>query len=528
VADSAVKQAKDMLFSDTSVDFYLSRLFDNYGVPRPIANPSDDDMYRRIGQLMATQPKTRGVRVTYQLLEILFGTQASLIAANRRAWQIFETKPNVLTVEVPQDLIVGMPPTNASYLRGLGGSDGTTGAGPTNQFLVYRQEDFTTASTPMVGLTLYINNVAHTITGITYDATQGLNTFTTLDNVAANLTDAKWYVTIPAADTYPGGYMLKDATHSSAEIGGNEAILFGPGLVDIFVQYMTQIAKAAGVVLDIQLVAPGYVRPNPTPPVTLVSITIAPVNPTIAHTTTQQFIATGHYSNGSTADLTSQCNWLSSDTTKATVGNGGAFPPIVIPNNDFETGDFTDWLLTNNGQVTSSFSGVTPHGGNFMGVVGLNTPLISGSRNDVVDRTGHLISLPNPPEAGVTYTLSFWYALVKFDLGTPVNTQNIQLFDQSGSFLAQLVLELGAINQPFTQFTIDVTAYAGVTNLNLRFTSFVNQPGTWCAICIDDVQVLRTPSTNAKGLARGIAAGQTIITAKFPNGPAGTTLLTLT
>lgn len=349
MADSAVKQAKDMLFSDTSLDFYLSRLFGNYGVPRPIANPSDDTMYRKIGQLMATQPKTTGVRVVYQFLEILFGTQASLVAINRRPWQIYETKPNVLTVEVPQDLIVATT-SNATFLHGLGGRDGTTGGGPTNQFLVYRPEDFTQAAAPMIGLTLYINGVAHTITGLTYNPSTPVNTFTTLDNVAPSLTDAVWYVSIPSAFTSPSGYMLRDATHKEAEVNNQPAILFGPGLVDIFIQYMLQIAKAAGVVLNVQLVAPGYVRPNPSPPVTLVSITLEPPAPTIAHTTTQQFLARGHYSNGSTADLTSQCVWYTSDATKATVNAAGLASGVAagqtIITGKFPSGPAGTTLLT--------------------------------------------------------------------------------------------------------------------------------------------------------------------------------------
>lgn len=524
--DSAIKQAKDMLFSDTSVDIYLSRLFGNYGVARPIANPSDDVMYRQIGQLLATQPKTRGIRVVYQLLEILFGTQASLVAVSRRPWQIYETKPNVLTVEVPQDLIVaGL--ANATYLHGLGGYDGSSGAGTTNQLLVYRSEDFTRAAVPMAGLSIYINNVQHTITGITYDATQGLNTFTTLDNITANLVSARWYVNIPAANSFTGSYLVPDANTSESTVDDQPAIAFGPGLVDIFVQYMTQIAKAAGVVLDVQLVSPGYVRPNPTPPVTLVSITIAPAAPTLAHTVTQQFTATGHYSDGSTANLTTQVLWSSSDITKATIGNGeNALVPEPL-NGNFETGDFTGWLLSNGGVVASTFNGISPHDGNFMGVVGGNTggfPVVCTLQRDPSQK----IELPNPPEAGCTYTLSFWYALVEVDFGTPQNDQLCTLLDHTGALLATIFHHGPAINQAFTQFTLDVTSFVGVEPLNLEFTVTNQGGGPWAAILVDSVQVTRTPATNAQGLERGVAAGQTVITAKFPSGPAGTTLLTLT
>ena len=53
----------------------------------------------------------------------------------------------------------------------------------------------------------------------------------------------------------------------------------------------------------------------------LVSIAIAPQAPTITAGTTQQFTATGNYSDGSTQDITSTVNWSSSNTAIATIGN---------------------------------------------------------------------------------------------------------------------------------------------------------------------------------------------------------------
>jgi Bacterial Ig-like domain (group 2) len=49
---------------------------------------------------------------------------------------------------------------------------------------------------------------------------------------------------------------------------------------------------------------------------------ITPVNPTISVGQTQQFIATGHYSDGSTQDLTKTAHWSSSSSGVATINNG--------------------------------------------------------------------------------------------------------------------------------------------------------------------------------------------------------------
>jgi uncharacterized protein YjdB len=55
--------------------------------------------------------------------------------------------------------------------------------------------------------------------------------------------------------------------------------------------------------------------------VSLVSIEVSPVNPSIAVGTTQQFKATGIYSDNSKQDLTTQVTWSSSDVAVASISN---------------------------------------------------------------------------------------------------------------------------------------------------------------------------------------------------------------
>ena len=54
---------------------------------------------------------------------------------------------------------------------------------------------------------------------------------------------------------------------------------------------------------------------------TLVSITVTPTNPSIAMGTTQQFTATGTYSNNTTQNLTATATWSSSGAGVATISN---------------------------------------------------------------------------------------------------------------------------------------------------------------------------------------------------------------
>ena len=56
---------------------------------------------------------------------------------------------------------------------------------------------------------------------------------------------------------------------------------------------------------------------------TLTSISVSPVNPSIAKGATKQFKATGTYSDGSTQDLTSSVIWTSSNSAVATIDSAG-------------------------------------------------------------------------------------------------------------------------------------------------------------------------------------------------------------
>jgi trimeric autotransporter adhesin len=59
-------------------------------------------------------------------------------------------------------------------------------------------------------------------------------------------------------------------------------------------------------------------------PAALVSIAVIPANPSIANGTSQQFAATGTYTDGSTQSLTNSVSWSSSDTTVASVSNASS------------------------------------------------------------------------------------------------------------------------------------------------------------------------------------------------------------
>jgi hypothetical protein len=66
-----------------------------------------------------------------------------------------------------------------------------------------------------------------------------------------------------------------------------------------------------------------------TPSTTLTSIAITPTNPSVAAGSTQQFTATGTYSNGSTQNITTQVTWSSANTGVATISSSGLASAIA-------------------------------------------------------------------------------------------------------------------------------------------------------------------------------------------------------
>lgn len=62
---------------------------------------------------------------------------------------------------------------------------------------------------------------------------------------------------------------------------------------------------------------------------TLTGIDISPISPNILVNGTQQFTATGHFSDGSSGDLTTNANWSSDNTTVATIESIGTQPGLA-------------------------------------------------------------------------------------------------------------------------------------------------------------------------------------------------------
>jgi uncharacterized protein YjdB len=86
----------------------------------------------------------------------------------------------------------------------------------------------------------------------------------------------------------------------------------------------------------------------------LTSIDVLPSNPAIELNTTQQFMASGNYSDGSQQDLTSSVKWSSSDTTIATIDQTGLASAVA-------SGSTTITALLNGVSGTTTLTVHPPH-----------------------------------------------------------------------------------------------------------------------------------------------------------------------
>ena len=85
---------------------------------------------------------------------------------------------------------------------------------------------------------------------------------------------------------------------------------------------------------------------------TLVSIAVTPANPTIAKSATENFVATGTYSDTTTKVITTSVTWSSSDTTIATIA-----PTTGIATATTKTGSTT--ITATSGSGASAITGNT-------------------------------------------------------------------------------------------------------------------------------------------------------------------------
>jgi len=162
------------------------------------------------------------------------------------------------------------------------------------------------------------SQISATVSGVTGSTTLtvGPATLVSIAVTPANPTIAKGTTQqFTATGTYTDG-STQDLTSSTTWASSNTAVasVNASGLASGAAQGTSQISATVGGATGSTTLTVG--------PAVLVSIAVTPANPTIAQGTTQQFTATGNYSDGSMLDVTSAATWVSSNTSVATITSG--------------------------------------------------------------------------------------------------------------------------------------------------------------------------------------------------------------
>ena len=278
----------------------------------------------------------------------------------------------------------------------------------------------------------------------------------------------------------------------------------------------------------------------------LVTIEVTPTNPTLPDGLTQQFIATGTYTDNTTQDITAQVTWASNNTEIATVSNadttwglGTAVDPGVAT-------------------ISASFTYTPIAGGDDVTIVGTS---------DFTVTDAQLVSIEITPD-GTSIAKGFARRLTATGTYTDSSTQDLTTdvswssSDNSIAFVSNLqgsqgavtALEVGSVTitasldgiQDTTAFTVtpatlvslslaplapvaarDTTVYFTVTGtFSDSSTQDLTSQVSWTSSDIS-IATIFSQAGPASGIATAVSSGQTTITAA-QGGITATTVMTVT
>jgi uncharacterized protein YjdB len=129
----------------------------------------------------------------------------------------------------------------------------------------------------------------------------------------------------------------------------------------------------------------------------LTSIDVLPANPAIELNTTQQFMASGNYSDGSQQDLTTSVHWTSSDPTMATIDQTGLASAVA-------SGSTTITALLNGVSGTATLTIHPPHLASI--IVDQDGMTVALGLTQQLSATGTFSDNSTAPLTGVTFTSS--------------------------------------------------------------------------------------------------------------------------
>jgi hypothetical protein len=268
---------------------------------------------------------------------------------------------------------------------------------------------------------------------------------------------------------------------------------------------------------------------------TLVSIAVTPTNPSIAQGTTQQFAATGTYTDNSTQDITAQVTWASSTATVGTVSNAVGSQGLasgVAPGDTTISATVASISASTNLHVTNATLvgiGITPS----------NTSIAKGTDRQFTAIGTYTDNSTQDLTASVTWnssnntfaTISNAAGTEGFAHGAEVGTVTISATLNGISAATQLTVTAATLVS--IQLTPSLPSIANGTTQQFvatgTYTDNSTQTLTDVASWSSNNGAVATVSNAAgsRGLAQATGTGPATITAAY-QGVAGTMVLTVT
>ena len=384
----------------------------------------------------------------------------------------------------------GLLPVNAVY----SGTSALTSSAATNSFFAGGP-----STTPP--------SMAPVITSANTDTVSAGTAFTFPVTTTGSPTPA---ITLASGSTLPTGVTLTDNGNGTATLAGTSSVAAGT------YKFTIQAANT---------VTPNYTQAftlTVTAP-TLTSIAVTPVNPSITKGGTQQFTATGTYSDKSTANITSLVTWTSGTTTVATITTGGLATGVGAGSSTITAalgGVSGTTKLTVTAPTLTSIAvtpvnpSITKSGTQQFTATGTYSDKSTANLTSLVTWTSGTTTVASITTGGLATGVGAGSSTITAALGGVSGTTKLTVTAPALTSIAVTPANPSITKSGTQQFTATGT-YSDKSTANL--TSLV----TWTS------GTTTVASITTGGLATGVGAGSSTITAAL-GGVSGTTKLTVT
>jgi len=268
----------------------------------------------------------------------------------------------------------------------------------------------------------------------------------------------------------------------------------------------------------------GVTSPGDTLTVTaaaLQSIALTPVNPSIANGLTEQFTATGTYTDGTTADLTTQVTWASATASVATISNAVG------------TQGLASTLATGTTVITAALDGVTSPGDTLtvtaaaLQSIAL-TPANPSIANGLTEQFAATGTYTDGTTADLTTQVTWASATASVaTISNAVGTQGLATTLAMGTTV--ITAALGGVTSPGDSLTVTAAALQSIalTPANPSIAKGLTEQfaatgtytdGTTADLTTEVIWASATPSVatiSPAGVATGVGTGTTDITASL-------------